>query len=188
MLKLAVIAGTNREGSRTLRLARHVLYRFEAAGSVGTLVDLRELPPDALLSTAYDQRPPELEPMVDAIMEADGLVVVTPEYNGGFPGVLKLFIDLLPHPESVRDRPVCLIGISKGRWGAMRPVEHLAQLWHYRNGFVFPERLFVHDALEGLADDGAPTDARQLRHLDALVPNYLAFLRRLRGYPDPEEG
>jgi len=78
--------------------------------------------------------------------------VVTPEYNGSMPGVLKYFIDHLKFPESFEYRPVCFVGLSAGMFGGLRPVEHLQQIFGYRNAFIFPERVFImnsHKVIDG---------------------------------------
>ncbi len=57
----------------------------------------------------------------DAIIKADGLVVVTPEYNHGYPGSLKSVIDLLL-PEYIH-KAVTFVGVSAGPWGGTRVIE-----------------------------------------------------------------
>jgi NAD(P)H-dependent FMN reductase len=80
------------------------------------------------------------------------LVLVTPEYNGGMPGVLKYFIDMLKFPESFERRPVCFVGVAAGQWGALRPVEQLQASFGYRNAHIFPERVFL-PGVNGLLDE-----------------------------------
>ena len=70
-------------------------------------------------------------------------MVVVPEYNGSFPGILKYFIDLLPFPESFDCRPVSYVGVSAGQWGALRAVEQLQLVFGYRNAYVHPPRTFL---------------------------------------------
>ncbi len=157
-MNITVIAGTNRTGARSLRLARRVAALHEAAGATTTVLDLAALPVEIASPDAYAHKPAALQPFFDAVLSADGLVVVSPEYNGGMPGILKLFIDMLPFPESFEHRPVCFLGLSAGRWGALRPVEQLQAVFGYRNAFVFPDRVFVPGVAEGLDAEGWPTD------------------------------
>src|SRR5437667_4808 len=77
------------------------------------------------------------------IVRAAGLVVISPEYNGGMPGILKYFIDMLKFPESFAARPVCFVGLAAGVWGALRPVEQLQAVFGYRNAHLYPERVFL---------------------------------------------
>ena len=57
----------------------------------------------------------------DAIIRADGLVIVTPEYNHGYPGSLKSVLDLLL--KEYIHKAVALVGVSSGPWGGTRVIE-----------------------------------------------------------------
>ena len=101
-MNITIISGTNRQGSVSLRVATYVAGLYNAMDGVrATVLDLRDLPADLLSPDAYANKPEALQPMVDQVLTSDGLVVVTPEYNGSYPGVLKLFIDMLPFPLSL---------------------------------------------------------------------------------------
>ena len=67
---------------------------------------------------AYSEKPQEFEEYSQNVLDADGLVIVVPEYNGSYPGALKLFIDMLKFPESFENKPVAFIGIAAGIWEA----------------------------------------------------------------------
>ena len=88
------------------------------------MLELSELPPETFSPTAYVQKPSKVLEFTDKVLQSSGLVVVSPEYNGSMSGALKLFIDLLPYPESFENRPICYAGIASGQFGALRPVEH----------------------------------------------------------------
>lgn len=62
----------------------------------------------------------------DAIIEADGLVIVTPEYNHGYPGILKAVLDLLLR-EYVH-KAVAFVGVSAGPWGGTRVIEAMVPM------------------------------------------------------------
>jgi NAD(P)H-dependent FMN reductase len=85
---------------------------------------------------------PVLKAAIEKIDKSDGLIVVAPEYNGSMPGALKYFIDHLKYPDAFEGRPVCFIGLG-GMFGGLRPIEHLQQVFGYRNSYVFPERIFI---------------------------------------------
>ena len=107
--------------------------------------------------------------------------MVTPEYNGSFPGVLKYFIDMLKFPESFQKRPVCFVGLAAGVWGALRPVEQLQQVFAYRNAHVYPERVFLPRIGGSLDDDGRLKDAELLQRLKAQAEGFVDFVDRLQG-------
>jgi NAD(P)H-dependent FMN reductase len=62
----------------------------------------------------------------DAIVKADGLVIVTPEYNHGYPGSLKAVLDLLLR-EYVH-KAVAFVGVSAGPWGGTRAIESMVSM------------------------------------------------------------
>ena len=140
---ITLIAGTNRRGSQTLAVTLHVKEIYEELGQAADLIDLAELPLGVFHPDAYREKPASFEPFTKKVLESNGLVVVVPEYNGGPPGALKYFIDMLPFPESFEGRPVCFIGLSAGMWGALRPVEQMQQVFGYRNAYLFPRRVFL---------------------------------------------
>ena len=84
---IAILLGTNRPDSNTGRVARHVESLHRALGAETQLIDLGTLPADSFGAGAYASRPPAVQAFADIVLRADGLVVVTPEYNGGLPGL-----------------------------------------------------------------------------------------------------
>jgi NAD(P)H-dependent FMN reductase len=115
---IIIISGTNRPGSNTRKVTAQVEANYQSLGVKTHLLDLAKLPPEIFSPTAYAEKPAGFEKFTDAILAADGLVIVTPEYNGSVPGILKYFIDMLPFPESFEQRPVCFVGLAAGIWGA----------------------------------------------------------------------
>ena len=99
---ISLIIGTNRPGSNTRKVVTQ-LEEFYAEFKVPLRVlDLAQLPPEIFSPSSYAEKPKAFHPFADAVLQSDGLHVVTPEYNGGIPGILKYFIDMLKFPESFR--------------------------------------------------------------------------------------
>src|SRR6187455_3125216 len=140
---LTILSGTNRPGSNTRQVAAQVEEIYRSLGVTPRLLDLATLPPEIFSPASYATKPASFAPFSEAILAASGVVVVTPEYNGGVPGILKYFIDMLKFPESFERRPVCFVGVSAGMWGALRPIEQLQLIFGYRNAFLYPERVFL---------------------------------------------
>ena len=115
---MTLIVGTNRPGSNTRKIARHVEAIYAELKVPLKILDLAEMPPEIFNPTSYGEKPKGFQPFADGVVQATGLIVVTPEYNGSVPGVLKYFIDMLKFPESFEQRPVCFVGLSAGIWGA----------------------------------------------------------------------
>jgi NAD(P)H-dependent FMN reductase len=178
---ITLIVGTNRPGSNTRKVARHVEELYAERKIPLRVMDLAQLPPEIFAPTSYAAKPPAFQPFAEAVLQAAGLHVVTPEYNGGMPGVLKYFIDMLKFPESFERRPVCFTGLAAGIWGALRPVEQLQGIFGYRNAYVYPGRVFLPQIDSLLDEAGRLKDPELLERLRAQVEGFAQFVERFRG-------
>jgi NAD(P)H-dependent FMN reductase len=141
--EILIIGGTNRVGSYSMKLARVIERHYAAAGVRAGVYGMEELPREIFEPSAYAHKPAAFVPVQQRVLDAAGLHVVTPEYNGSFPGILKLFIDMLKFPESFDRKPVAFVGLAAGMFGAMRAVEQLQLVFGYRNAHVYPDRVFI---------------------------------------------
>jgi len=178
---IVLLSGTNRPDSNTRRITSAVEGIYHGLKVPCGVLDLAQLPLEVFSPAAYAQRPASLAPFADRIIQATGLVVITPEYNGGMPGVLKYFIDLLKFPESFCMRPVCFIGLAAGAWGALRPVEHLQQLFAYRNAFVYSERVLLPHVQQLLDQAGRIGNPDIVARLKSQAVGFVDFVERLQG-------
>ena len=176
MKKITIVSGTNRKGSNTLKIAKQVRGMYQKLGAEVELLDLCQLPAEIFTPEAYETKPAAFGVFSDTVLRCDGLVLITPEYNGGAPGVLKYFIDMLKFPESFDSRPVCFVGLAAGNWGALRPVEQLQQIFGYRNAYIFPKRVFIPGVIEVLDDKGAVSDQDLKTRLERQSEDFLGFV------------
>jgi chromate reductase len=177
---MTLLIGTNRPGSNARKVARHVEEIYAELKVPLHLLDLAQLPPEIFAPTSYAEKPKSFQPFSDAILRASGLHVVTPEYNGSLPGVLKYFIDMLKFPESFIKKPVCFVGVSAGIWGALRPIEQLQAIFGYRNAYIFPERVFLPQINNLLDDAGRLTDPELLKRLRSQAEGFVDFVEHLK--------
>ena len=115
------------------------------------------------------------------VLDAIGLHVVTPEYNGSFPGVLKYFIDMLKFPESFEAKPVAFTGEAAGLWGAFRSIEQLQMIFGYRNAYIYPERVFMPGINNLLDANGKIKDPELMNRLRDQQKGFIEFVRKVRG-------
>lgn len=170
-----IISGTDRNDSRTFQVSEVVQRIYSELGEEVEILDLKGLEMGSTYSGPHAGR---LGEFINKINKSEGLIVVTPEYNGSFPGVLKYFIDHWTYPESFEFRPVCFVGLG-GRFGALRPVEHLQQVFGYRNAFVFPIRVFLFNIWEMLKE-GEIKDQASLKLLKDQAVGFQAYIRALK--------
>jgi NAD(P)H-dependent FMN reductase len=176
---ILVISGTNRAASNAVKVARSLVEHYRAANVPAELFSLTELPCNVFHPDSYATKPPEMLAVQQRVLAAAGLHVVTPEYNGSFPGVLKYFIDLLKFPESFEHKPVAFVGEAAGAWGALRAVEQLQHIFGYRNAHVFPQRVFIPMVKEKFDAAGKLIDPELDARLAKQVQGFANFVRRL---------
>ncbi len=124
-LFLPVLLGTNRKDRQSENVANWVCAKMRERDDIETqLFDVRDfvLPQDDY-GTALGPQYPEWR---DAIIKADGLVIVTPEYNHGYSGNLKSVLDLLL--KEYIHKAVAFVGVSAGPWGGTRVIESMVPM------------------------------------------------------------
>ena len=173
---ITIIVGTNRPGANSRKVAHFVRSLYEAQNELVCTLDLMDLPAAIFEPAAYAEQPEAFAPFAEAVVSSKGLHLVLPEYNGGFPGVLKYFIDMLPFPESFEERPVAFTGVAAGQFGALRPVEQIQQIFAYRNAYLFPKRVFIMGVDEVIDDAGGITDAALRERLEDQVNGFAAYV------------
>ena len=178
---ITLVIGTNRPGSNTRKVAAGIGQIYAGLKVPLNVLDLAKLPAEIFSPAAYGEKPKAFLPFADAILGSAGLHVVTPEYNGSVPGVLKYFIDMLKFPESFENRPVCFTGLSAGVWGALRPVEQLQAIFGYRNAYNYPGRVFLPQIHSLLDDSGKLKDAELIGRLQDQAEGFTEFVEKLRG-------
>lgn len=176
---IEIISGTDRPGSNSLVIARLLVADYQAQQVDVGLIDLQQLSlVDAAGGVYFKGAQGSFQTAVDRVTRADGLVVVVPEYNGSFPGILKLFIDYWKYPDSFENRPIALVGLG-AKWGGLRPVEHLQQVFGYRNAFIFPNRVFISNVKDSLKG-GVVSDLVVNDLLKIQTRDFLKFIRALK--------
>jgi len=151
---ITVISSTNRAGSNTLKVAELYMQLLEKQGVKAKLFSFEQLPKDIAFSEVFSKRTENFQQLLDEfIVPAQKLIFVAPEYNGSFPGILKVFLDAV-HPDTNRGKKAGLIGVSSGRAGNLRGMDHLADILHYLGIHVHPNKLPISSFLTLLDVEG----------------------------------
>ncbi|QQS42861.1 MAG: NAD(P)H-dependent oxidoreductase [Acidobacteriota bacterium] len=124
-VNIPILLGTPRQERQSEHVANWVLLKAKERGDIETrLFDVRDF---VFPSEGYGQELKDSYPeWRDAIIGADGLIVITPEYNHGYPGSLKAVIDLLLR-EYIH-KAVGIVGVSAGPWGGTRVIEAMVPM------------------------------------------------------------
>ena len=122
LLSIPILLGTNRRERESEHAAKWVFSKMQERGDIeARYFDVRDF---ALPHDHYGMEiGGDFPEWRDAIIKADGLVIVTPEYNHGYPGVLKSVLDLLL--KEYIHKAVAFVSVSAGPWGGTRVCEAL---------------------------------------------------------------
>ncbi|MDZ7720481.1 MAG: NAD(P)H-dependent oxidoreductase [Balneolaceae bacterium] len=173
MSHIHILSATDRPNSNALKVAGYA-NQFLSKKATTRIFSLKDFPIRDVAGGKYNDKPQSVEEFNEKFLSADGFVFVIPEYNGGFPGILKLFYDYLPFPKAFNKSPICLIGEAAGAFGALRPVEQFSQLLIYRQAHIFPERIFIQRVNDSFDEE------------EGLISEKMQKLweKQLNGFPD----
>jgi NAD(P)H-dependent FMN reductase len=179
---ISIIVGTNRRDSEALTFAR--IYQDEIerqSGEKPGLVTLEHIPGNLWHPDMYDsdKQAPEVKQIQDELMiPADKMVFVVPEYNGGFPGALKLFLDAISvreYKKTFKGKKALLVGVATGRAGNLRGLEHLTGILNHVGTIVHPNRLPI-SAIEKLLNERGQLEHENTKKvISKQVEEFLAF-------------
>ena len=170
-LNILVLLGTNRKERKSVFVAKWLIEQMEKRPEIQPrLFDVADfnLPHDDYGQGLKDSFPD----WRDAMIQADGLVLVSPEYNHGYPGAMKAVLDLLL-PEYIH-KSVSFVGVSAGPWGGTRVIEAMVPMCRELGlavtftdlNFTYVEKTFSE---EGKLKDEAAFEPRVKAFLDELV-------------------
>src|SRR3954463_5197085 len=169
-MRILGISGSLRRGSHNSRLLRAAGDALPPGAVLVEWDGLRDLPPfdEDLESTP----PPAVQDLLDAIEEADAILIATPEYNASLPGSLKNALDWAsrPFPDNVlRDKPSAVIGASTGLFGAVWAQAEVRKVLKASGAHVLESELPVGMADATFDEDGALADPDLSARLHDLV-------------------
>lgn len=180
---ILVIHGTNRSASQSKPISDfvHSFLNEHFTGDVNIL-DLSNIPIQAFESSNMyhsEQLSADIRKIQDEYMiPASKMVFISPEYNGSFPGILKLFIDACSisySKESFYHKKALLIGVASGRAGNLRGMEHLTGILMYMNMIIYPNKLPI-SRIETLLDqNNGLNDENTIKSIQNLLIEFLSF-------------
>lgn len=150
---ITIVSGTNRRGSNTLKVAKEYQRLLKEKGVEAGLFSLEGV--DVMEhNAAFEKIESEI------IIPTQHFVFVVPEYNGSFPGVLKMLFDTSKSHEIWFHKQALVVGNATGRAGNLRGMDHLADILNYVKITVHPNKLPISqvnrqmDAAGKFADEG----------------------------------
>jgi chromate reductase, NAD(P)H dehydrogenase (quinone) len=169
---VSAMCGSLRAGSYNQALLDAAIAKAPAHGLEIVQVDISQFPlfTQDREATGF---PEAVTAAKELVNRSACLLLVTPEYNFGVPGVLKNAVDWMSRPfgdATLRDRPMALMGASIGYMGTMRAQLAWRQMWHFFKQPVFPDaEMTVAFARKAVDETGALVDPTYLTLLDAYL-------------------
>ncbi len=189
MFYIPIIAGSTRRDRQSIKVARFVLARLRQRQGVETeLLDLLEYNFPIMEERLHRRNdpPPRLQEYAAKIARADSLIIVTPEYNNGYPGVLKNAIDyLLPEYER---KPIGIVTVSAGGFGGITCLAQLRLVTLGMGAFPIPESLAVSRVQDSFKEDGTPAEPVYEKRAAAFLDEMLWFTEAIADRKSKEMG
>ncbi len=168
-IKVLGIGGSLRDGSQSERALRIALAGAQSAGATTRAVtgSALALP---FYDAALDQRSPEATALVEAVREADGLVVVSPGYHGALSGLVKNALDYVEDLRSdarpyLDGRGVGLVAVAHGWQAAVTTLDQLRTIAHALRGWPTPLGGAVNSAEVKFDEGGSASDEKVVGNL-----------------------
>ena len=172
---ITILSGTNRIGNKTIKIAEEYLRHYQATGVEAQLYNLQDLPDNFSSHWARDQQSPDFQKQVEKYFRGvKKMVLVVPEYQGTFPGIMKLVLDAI-HPNDLKGKKVALTGLGSGRAGNLRGLDHLTGAFHYLGINIFPFHLPISRIEEVIDREGLLHDANTIKAIHAHADGFAGF-------------
>ena len=158
------ICGSLRRGSHTRQALTIALEGAQEVGAQTRLIDLRDY---RLVFCGDDDEGADLEGVLrlrHEVARAQGIILGTPEYHGGFSGVLKNALDLMS-PEEIRGKVLGLVGVLGGTLGATNALSGLRTVGRALHAWVTPEQAAIPEAYKAFSEVGHLHDPELERRL-----------------------
>ncbi|MGZ4035115.1 MAG: NADPH-dependent FMN reductase [Bacteroidia bacterium] len=172
---ITIISATNRPNSNTLKIAKNYSQLMGKQGVESKVLSLESLPSDFINTDMYGKRSKIFQQLLDEfIIPVQKFVIVVPEYNGSYAGILKTFLDSIS-PDLNRGKKVVLVGVSAGRAGNVRGLDHLTSVLHYLGMHVHPNKLPISNVLPFFDENGILKDENTIKVLEKQIAEMLKW-------------
>ncbi len=163
-----IISGTNRPDSNTIKVAQQYLQLLNKKGVSSALLSLEGL--NVL------ERNPVFEKMErELLIPSQKYIFISPEYNGSIPGVLKCMFDISDTKNVWWGKKALLTGVSTGRAGNLRGMEHLTGILHYMKVIVHPNKLPISIVDKLFDEHNLISDQNTLSAIDIQLDEFIGF-------------
>jgi NAD(P)H-dependent FMN reductase len=180
-MKFVSLVGSIRKDSYNKKLAKFIQARYEAQAEI-EILPIEKLP---MYNQDEELDPPAIvKEIKQKILESDGIIIVTPEYNHSVPGVLKNAIDWFSRVDRVMvKKPVMLAGGSGGALGTVRAQMHLRQILNSPgvSALTLPgNEVFIGSIQQKVDEAGNLNDEMTIQFIDGVMDNFIDWVEKTK--------
>ena len=163
-----IISGTNRKGSNTLKVAKEYQRLLKEKMVDADLLSLEDV--------NLMDRDTEFEKIEnEMIIPTNNYIIISPEYNGSFPGALKMLFDTGKSHALWWHKKAMLTGVSTGRAGNLRGMDHLADVLNHVKVMVHHNRLPISSVDKLMDEEGHFTDKNTLKAIHQQLDEFVKW-------------
>ena len=163
---ITIISGTNRKHSNTFKIAKEYQQILREKGIEAGILSLEDV--DVLQYNAAFEKIEN-----DILIPTTHFIIISPEYNGSFPGVLKMLFDNSRSHEIWFHKKALLTGVATGRAGNLRGMDHLADVLNYLKITVHPNKLPISAVNSIVSADGKIADANTMSAINQQLDEFI---------------
>jgi chromate reductase len=165
---ITVISATNRANSMTLKVANLYVCLLLAQGATVQLLSLHG-------QQVWERDAAFIELENKFLIPADKFVFIMPEYNGSFPGVLKMLLDNSDIKKCWWHKKIMLTGVADGRGGNLRGLEHMTNILHYLKMHVHYNKIPISRINDEIDENGNLIKAATIEAINEQVNEFLSY-------------
>lgn len=180
MFKITILYGAIREGRQSIRAAKALNDALVQSGKAEvTFIDIKDYNLPVMEARLKDMENPSegLLYISNALESADGIVLVTPEYNHSYSGAMKNAVDYFT--KEWAKKPIGICCSSDGRWAGINASHHLQLLVLDIGAFPMPDKLLVAELPKAIDEHGNILDEGVKKRYDKFVKDYLWFVEAI---------
>lgn len=165
---ITIIAGTNRADSMTIRVAQVYYDLIKATGNDVQLLSLEN-------KQVWERGASMLDLEQQYLIPAQKFLFIMPEYNASFPGVLKMMIDNSDIKKCWWYKKAALVGISDGRAGNLRGLEHMTAILHYMKVHVLYNKMLLSKISEEVSRENGLLKPETAKQINLQIDEFIQF-------------
>ncbi|OXM84138.1 NADPH-dependent FMN reductase [Paenibacillus rigui] len=183
-MRITIVSGSNRKQATSTQLSVYLAKVLESNGVKATLIDLNAAPLP-FYSPDVEHRDEHLNAYKKSLNEADGIVLVTPEYHGAPSGVLKNALDHVGFEQF--DGKVVLSVSSAGGAVGVSSLQQLQTIVRNVHGVNCPEWISIGGEQRAFTPEGEPADSKTKDRVQRTVLYFLQMVRTFRKEEQPQD-